>query len=307
MISSILPKLSNDLLIPQETLFYLVKTSPYRYKKYSVPKRNGKGQRRLAQPAKEVKALQYWVIDNVLKGLPLHACSTAYSPGCSISNNAKLHKENSYLVKMDFKNFFPSLTDNDFLYYARHSKKLQYSLVDIALLNSIMFWSPKRDNELELAIGAPSSPLLSNLLLYDFDVKVDDFCRLNSITYSRYADDLTFSTNRQNKQYMIVDFVTSLLDKIKSPSLIVNENKTVFASRGSHRRITGIVITNEGEISLGKERRKDIRAKAFLYQKFGANQEEAAKLQGLLAFAKDVEPGFVCKLLKKYDKISKLV
>ena len=93
MPTSILGNMSADLLIPKERLDYLIRSAPYRYKVYQIPKRSGTGLRTIAQPAKEVKKLQYWVIKNIYPSLPVHPSATAYITGKNILNNSEVHSD----------------------------------------------------------------------------------------------------------------------------------------------------------------------------------------------------------------------
>ena len=90
MTISLLGKMSADLLLPKERLDYLIRSAPYRYKVYQVPKRSGTGLRTIAQPAKEVKKLQYWVINNIYPNLPIHPSASAYVSGKKILINCIL-------------------------------------------------------------------------------------------------------------------------------------------------------------------------------------------------------------------------
>lgn len=305
MQSSLLQNMTKDFLIPPSMLEYLIKSCSYRYKRYTIPKRNG-GVRQIAHPAKEVKKVQRWIVKNVLSDFQVHECATAYSKGNSIAKNAEVHSLNSYLVKMDLRNFFPSIRPDDFEQFLANVAPNKYSQVDIELLTHALFWKPKRKQEFELAIGAPSSPLLSNILMYNFDACMKLWCDTFNVCYTRYADDLTFSTNRRGISSEIIEFVRRITREMRSPSLSVNEEKTVVASKACSRRVTGITITNDGEISIGRPRKRALRAKAKHYSKYGLSNEEQKRLKGLLDFANDVEPDFVRNLEEKFPSIKDL-
>ena len=92
------------LLDVQRTLL----RAPVRYKVYSIPKRNG-NRRIIAQPAREVKRLQRALMKVLLSKLPIHEAATAYRKGRSTLDNARAHAENGPILKLDLKNFFPSI------------------------------------------------------------------------------------------------------------------------------------------------------------------------------------------------------
>lgn len=132
----------------------------------------------------------------ILDFLPIHNAVMAYEKNSSIKKNAQSHQSKEYLVKMDFKNFFPSIKGGDLV---RHIQKFsdnsfsREALIDILLITCIK----DGDANYHLSIGAPSSPKLSNSIMFDFDDNVTKWCEENEIVYTRYADDLTFSTNKK--------------------------------------------------------------------------------------------------------------
>src|SRR6478752_4145703 len=111
--SDLLARLGVAVLLPQHELLRLIRSAPYRYKVYRIPKRAPGQFRTIAQPAREVKALQYWVIKNVLDKFAIHPSATAYRQHVSIAHNAKPHVRGRFLLKMDFRDFFPSLKAAD--------------------------------------------------------------------------------------------------------------------------------------------------------------------------------------------------
>ena len=178
---------------------YLVRSAPYRYKVYQVAKKKTGKKRTIAQPARELKSLQYWVMENVLSVFPVHPAATVHRNGRNVADNARPHAARAYLCKLDFKDFFPSIKAADFTrFMSAHPLAGLWSKEDVGYLARILFWRRKREAGLLLSIGAPRSPVLSNILLYDFDVEVSALCAARGVTYTRYADDLTFSTDEPN-------------------------------------------------------------------------------------------------------------
>ena len=154
--------------VPESVVRDIVATAPYRYKVYKVPKKFGDGYRTIAQPAKEVKALQRFLVLNVLSKLSVHGAATAYRKGQGIRRNAEHHVRSRYMLKMDFINFFPSLRHHDILRHLDRHMSNSLSEEDLVVICRIGFWRPRGENELRLSIGAPSSPTISNALMLDF-------------------------------------------------------------------------------------------------------------------------------------------
>lgn len=296
---SILELLSQNLMMSTGELRLFIKTAPYRYKVYPIPKRSGKGSRIIAQPTDVLKMMQRMVADEFLSGLPIHSCATAYREGLSIKDNAEAHVKNQYLLKMDFSDFFPSMGPSDL---ARHIAKYKGIITaeDAYVVKKLFFWARKNDPIHRLSIGAPSSPFISNTLMYDFDCNLQDYCDKSEITYTRYADDITLTTNVKGSLLGLPNYVKKACEQLTYPTLKVNELKTVFSSKKYNRHVTGLVISNEDKISLGRERKRYIRSlihKSILEYK---TDEEMYKLKGLLAFAKHIEPDFYKSTVDKY-------
>ena len=100
----------------ERDLALLIITAPNRYKNHYIEKRHGRGRRLISQPTAEVKLLQRLLIEHELSGLPIHRAATAYRKKRSILDHATPHASARYLLKLDFKDFFPSLTERTLRY-----------------------------------------------------------------------------------------------------------------------------------------------------------------------------------------------
>jgi hypothetical protein len=291
-----------DLLISKDLLNSTIRSSPFRYKVYPIKKRSGSGDRIIAQPAKEVKRLQYWVINNILNKFKVHESATAYVKGKNILNNAKPHCNMPYILKLDFKDFFPSIKGNDFILFYRDNEILEYQDSDIERIIKILFWYPKSSKELQLSIGAPSSPILSNIILFKFDSEIATYCKEKKVNYTRYADDLTFSMIEKSSRNDVKNYVSKIISQLPYPKLTLNNSKTFFGSKAYRRRVTGLIISNDNRVSIGKEKKREIRSKIFHFSKGDLARNERDKLRGILAFVRSVEPDFTKKLEEKFGQ-----
>jgi RNA-directed DNA polymerase len=284
----------------------IVANAPVRYKTYTIPKRNG-GTRLISQPARELKALQRILVQYILSDLPVHSSATAYRIGISIRSNAEAHARNGPILKFDFQDFFPSITSADWRSYCE-SHALFDDPDDITISTSIFFHRHAGKSLLRLAIGAPSSPMLSNVLMHDFDARISAAVAKDNVTYTRYADDLTFSANRTGFLTHVRKSLQLVMEEITSPKLRLNESKTVLATRKYKRQVTGLILSNDGAVSLGHRRKREIRAALHYYMHGRLDFESQAKLAGTLAFVNNVEPEFLRRLRQKYggDLISRL-
>jgi retron-type reverse transcriptase len=171
---------------------------------------------------------------------------------------------------------------------------------DVERVVRLLFFRQKMDMEFRLSIGAPTSPWLSNVLMYRFDQAVSQICRGAEVAYTRYADDVTFSSNDPDSLRAVEKELREIVESLRSPRLLFNPKKTIMLSRKSQRRVTGLVLSNEGNVSLGRERKRHLSAAVHHLIVGKLDNEEKARLRGWLAFAKDVEPEFVRRLAMRY-------
>lgn len=304
---SVIKSITKSLPLNDHEASILLLTAPSRYKVHEIEKRNGRGKRTIAQPTAEIKALQRVMLSEYVSKLPVSDAATAYRKGVGILHHASLHTKNSYLLKLDFKDFFSSIKDTDFLKHLRKYSDL--SPEDAKLLTSLFFWRPKGQRGLILSIGAPSSPAISNTVLYELDTAIAKYCSAHGVTYSRYADDLAFSTSEPKVLSAVYRAVSDLCSNLRYPKLELNEDKTVFTSRKYRRQLTGLVLSNDGKASLGRDRKRLIRATADRYKKDQLDTDELNRLRGWIAFAISVDPEFVESLERMLgeEKLHKLM
>lgn len=291
----IIQRISADLAMLPSHVVKIIKTAPLRYKVFEVPKKSG-GFREIAQPAREVKLIQYWVIKNLENLLPVHSSASAYRSGASIKANAEAHVSSRYMLKLDFNNFFPSILFSDIKF---HIDKYCSEFLDpsaSSVVAHVCCWAKDRAIPLRLCIGAPSSPLISNSIMFDFDKRLHEIAREKDVVYTRYADDITLSSRERGRVEEFVGIVASLLMELEYPRLSLNKAKTVLASRAGKRVVTGLILTPDGRVSIGRERKRFIRA---MYHRSLAgllSDDESEQLMGLISFADDIEPGFSTRL-----------
>lgn len=285
---------------PQELFVYLV-DAPKKYKVYEIPKRTS-GTRTIAQPTPELKKYQSFVVSILKEYLPIHNCCMAYTDGRNIKQNAQIHSRNSFFLKMDLMDFFNSIIPK-LLWEAFEREGVQLDWLDKEFLEKILFWKrSKYSKKLILSIGAPSSPFISNFLMYSFDKVLDEYCENNGITYTRYADDLTFSTKEKDVLFLIPDVVRETLVKFYGQKIKINHFKTAFSSKKYNRHVTGITITNSDEISIGRAKKRYIKHLVHKFVEERISLDDLNYLRGYLGFIKYVEPKFLISLEKKYTQ-----
>lgn len=296
--SEIVRLLSIETGLSDSAVRKIMTSAPVRYKKYLIPKRSG-GMRQIAQPAREVKLLQRAFVSTFLTNLPLHQSATAYRAGLSIRDNAAPHIGHGPILKLDLRNFFPSIRSQDWVSYCRDSGCLR-SEEDVHLTASLLFHRQSGYRLLRLAVGAPSSPMLSNILMFDFDTRITKIVAKDRVTYTRYADDLTFSAPRAGFLNGVIKMVAGTIRALKYPKLEINAEKTTFITSKYRRTVTGLTITNDDRVTIGRESKRQLHAAVHQALFSRLSSEELQVLAGTLAYVNSVEPEFLSVLRRKY-------
>jgi RNA-directed DNA polymerase len=121
---NLIERIQKDFSLSLHDVHVLVFTASRRYKLHYIEKRHGRGKRLIAQPTAEIKMLQRWAVEKYLHLLPIHKVATAYRPRVSIKDHAAVHAANRYLLKLDFQDFFPSISGAHFLMHLKSHMKI---------------------------------------------------------------------------------------------------------------------------------------------------------------------------------------
>ncbi|CAH6945950.1 RNA-directed DNA polymerase [Vibrio chagasii] len=279
---------------------YLAKAPSTHYKVYKIPKRSF-GFRVIAQPTAQLKNIQRKIVGEIQEHIKVHPAAKAYVKNCSIKDNAIAHVNSNYLLKLDLENFFNSLTP-EMLARALEYQGLSFIESEVVALNELLFWNrtKKKSPNFVLSVGAPSSPFLSNVIMYEFDESVSEFCTGLGLSYSRYADDLTFSTSTKDILFEVPKVIETTLFQLFKGKLKLNYSKTKFSSKAHNRHVTGITLTNNNKLSLGRERKRYLRALLHKFSCGNLCDYDVQALKGLMGFALNVEPTFVDKMKDRY-------
>lgn len=286
-------------LLAHELLIKAIK-APLSYRVYTIPKRSG-GKRTIAQPTAEIKNIQRCIVKTVLDPLPTSDISTAYKKDISIKDNAEKHLGKKFILKMDFKDFFPSIRPEDLIKSLERNNVI-LSSVDRKILILFLFRRNKY-GRFELSVGAPSSPIISNIVMYEFDIAVKEYCEKHNIVFTRYADDLTFSSNSIEEIKKTPAIIKSNLISMDSPKLVINEKKTHLISKGRSQRVTGVTLTHDNKLSIGRNLRKKIRAMLHLYKNNKLEHNDIPYLHGIISHMRNIEPEYFNKLLESYGDV----
>jgi RNA-directed DNA polymerase len=219
----------------------------------------------------------------------------AYRKGRSTLDNAQRHVGSSYLLRLDFFNFFESITSLDLrAYIAERAHLFRDWLAD-----DIEFFCRIVCRNEVLTIGAPTSPALSNVICFDLDQAIQNYCQVRDIAYSRYADDLFFSTRTPRILLALEAEVPRICRDLKFPArLEVNLAKTRHSSKRGARRVTGVVLGSDERPHVGRWLKRSIRSQIHHVELL--NPRERLALAGLIAYVVGQDPNFMNSLINKY-------
>lgn len=235
------------------------------YHKFSIPKKSG-GKRHIVAPDSELKNIQRCILKYLEGIFNPHESATGFVTGKSIRDNALPHIGKDLIVNIDLEDFFPSIIKKKLKEAFYNNLKEYIPCKEVANLICNLCTIPNDFGEEVLAQGAPTSPLLSNIVLKDFDRRVSDYLKSFSLAYTRYADDITISGNKDmNRQYdVILDHIVNMLS---NQGLRINWDKYQIRTKGERKEVTGIV-TNE-KLNLPQKFVKQIRVLLHLWDENG--------------------------------------
>lgn len=223
------------------------------YRTFEIPKKSG-GLRAISAPLPDLAMVQRWLVESILKRLTTNpsAAVTAYTPGRSIIDHVSGHLASAQLLKLDLRDFFPSISTGrvyELFTAVGYSSAVARTFAALTTMNG------------NLPQGAPSSPLISNLVLEPFDTAVLSLCSTHDLHYTRYADDIVISGSELGN---ILEQVSSLASE---NGFEINHKKTKSYLRPEEPRfVTGLVL-KDGRARLPKASRRRIRAQAHYYIK----------------------------------------
>ena len=284
------------------------------YTRFEIPKRTG-GRRLISTPKPAMRAAQQWVRSNVLAPLPLSPSAAAFRQGRSIVDNAKRHSGKSCVIRMDLKDFFPSIT---FPRVRGFFESLGYNPGVATVLALLCTDAPRARVTLDgktqhvvighraLPQGACTSPDLSNVIAGKLDARLAGLARSFGYDYTRYADDLVFSTDVEDTAATIV--VSAARRICTAEGFVVNSLKTRTMRAPNRQVVTGLLVNSSVRLT-----RRDLRRiRAFLHRcethgieavSAEIGKDAAAVAKGYFAYIFMVTPSVALKLAERHPWI----
>ncbi len=286
------------------------------YKRFYIKKKTG-GTRKISSPMPHLKKLQYWVLENILQIIPIHDAAHGFVENRSIKTNAELHLNAKVVINQDLKNFFPSIT---FERVRGLFRSFGYS-GQLATIFALICTEPDVDEvELDgevyfvaksaryLPQGAPTSPVITNILCKRLDNRLMGMASKNQFVYSRYADDITLSTSNEESMKKIPQILWQSKKIIEDESFELHPDKLHVMRDGSRKEVTGVVVNEK--INVGRRKLNQFRALLHNIEKDGpegkswnGNTNVLPSIKGYADFVNMINPQKGEKLLSQVQKI----
>ncbi|REJ94785.1 MAG: RNA-directed DNA polymerase [Planctomycetota bacterium] len=276
------------------------------------------GHRLIESPKTSLKGAQRKILSGIIERIPPHRNAHGFVAGRSILSNARPHVGAYAVLKLDLENFYPSV---------------RYSRV-VAIFRSVGFsrdvaiWLARLTTSAvphdiprpagghaavwpyfsrHLPQGAPTSPALANLSAYSLDVRLTGMARAYDVTYTRYADDLTFSGSYRFAA-AIRDFAPLVTRIVRDERFKANRSKQRIIRRNKRQTVTGVVVNEKPNISRDaydtlKAILTNCAKRGPSTQNRGAHENFAAHLRGRIAHVAHLNPRRGAKLLQLYATI----
>ena len=279
------------------------------YDEYKIRKKAG-GDRPIEAPDYMLKDIQRWIYINILcKDKSIKDCVHGFIPKSmnkdkvrGVLTNAAPHAGHDWLINIDLKNFFHTVKLDKVKDYF---SSLGYENEVVKTLTALCTYKSR------LPQGAPTSPMLSNIIASTMDEMMLEYCNKRGIVYTRYADDLTFSANSDVEVPPIKDIYKIIyLNDFK-----VNRMKTKVRYKGCRQEVTGLTVTNGVHVS--QRFKKEILRELHFCKKFGVYEHykhlNTTKglykewLRGKIMFVRQIDPACGNKMLEQFYELNWLV
>ncbi|MBK1781591.1 retron St85 family RNA-directed DNA polymerase [Advenella sp. WQ 585] len=283
--------IANATRLSPEYIKYLAFRTNFLYKTFTIPKRSG-GNRKIANPSRALKGIQGWILRNILDKLSSSEFSMGFEKGTSILDNALPHTGSTFILTIDLEDFFPSITGEKIFGVFNsigYSRSISHILANLCLFEG------------RLPQGAPTSPKLANLVCSRLDSRINGYTGPKGIVYTRYADDITLSSQSLNKLYKAYNFIPFIL---QDEGFSLNPNKTIFSGTRKKKSVTSLIISGD-TVGIGREKYREIRSK--FHKEFTGITTNKEHLHGWISFINSVDrkssiklKNYIACLIEKY-------
>lgn len=300
------------------------------YSNLAIKRKNGRSMRPISIPNPILMDVQRWVLGRILATLPVHHNSYAYAAGKSIRQCAQKHLGARWLVKLDIRDFFQSINEvqvysvfEDVGYqplislelarictrYAEHAAHIDirryrarrhYTIIK-AYKKPLLGFVPQ---------GAPTSGALANHVSYQLDIKLTELADSHNVVYTRYADDLTFSSSSDFDRSVALDLIKETRRILRSERFVMHEQKTSIVPPGARKIVLGLLVDG-GAVRISRWMRGKIEhhvrgvetfglTNHVLHSDFSSIDGFVRHVSGTLAFTYDIEPDWTSRMGRRW-------
>ncbi|MFJ1328855.1 reverse transcriptase domain-containing protein [Capnocytophaga canimorsus] len=256
--------------ITKENIFFNTNPSNQRYRSFTIKKKTG-GERVINAPKLLLVRTQKALSAIFTICMEIHPKAMGFTEGKSVVTNAQLHIGKNYVYNIDLKVFFHSFKKWQIKrIFTQTSFQLPEEIANY--LASLCVHTIDIDGKKEQVLpqGAPTSPILTNILCKKMDIALDKLAKKYKATYSRYADDITFSSNKSVFNNPI--FLQELEAIIHKNKLQINPKKTRLQKKTNRQEVTGITVNEK--LNTTRKYVKQIRMWIYLIEKYGVEKAE---------------------------------
>lgn len=288
-------ELADCLGIKRRTLSYVLYINKIEncYTTFTIPKKSG-GNRTIDAPNDKLKFIQrrlayaLWVHQQgVMQRNGITAIiSHGFEKNKSILSNAEIHRNKRFVLNIDLKDFFQSFHFGRVRGYFEKNKYFKLNREVSTVLAQLTCYKGT------LPQGAPTSPILANMICTVMDMRILKIARKYHCDYTRYADDLTFSTNDKKLLDVYTKFYADIEKEIVASGFSINEKKTNLMYKDSRQTVTGLVVNKR--VNVVNTYYRSARAMANSLYKTGTftfkdKSGTIDQLEGVFAFINQVD------------------
>lgn len=267
------------------------------YRSFYIPKKTN-GYRKIEAPNEHLLQIQRWINKNILNKLNVSDSAKGFKKKSSIVDNAKIHINKELVINLDIKDFFKSIKYGQIFrlfIYLGYTREVSHLLTKLCTNSNNV-----------LPQGAPTSPILSNILMLKLDKRLSKLAIKFNANYTRYADDITFSGDRN-----ISKMIPIILKIIEDEKLKVNFSKFRLQYYYQTQMVTGLIVNKK--LGIPKRLKKELNNAIYYCKKFGVDKHMAninckrtfykEHLYGIAYFIKMIDQNLGNKYISELDTI----
>lgn len=256
------------------------------YRCFDVPKKLG-GTRTICAPSLPLKSVQRWVLGSILNQLRTSDHCYGFYPGAKLRDHVLQHQGGKAVLTLDISDFFGSISTPRIRSVFALAGYSSASAFTLSRLCSYQGTLPQ---------GAPSSPRIANLVCWRMDQRLAGLAARLRLVYTRYADDLTFSSLSPQVLNKALGLIIHI---VRDSGFAVNQQKTRIGGPGRALRVTGLTVYPEG-VGIGRRRLRTLRAQIHQLH-WGKDTDDVMHIQGWLDYVSDVDPNRYAMLVRYID------